>query len=176
VGNAETTPEGTLCEFHNMVLPDSGRNKLFLGWKVGQCSSIRFMMHVTFQTPFPIASHSFRFTTYAYCSEPWQYHLPKLPTAAALVRDQVMWDLCWTKWHWGRLFFEYFGYPCQFSFHRLLNTHHISSGASTVADIVADVSSELTREWSDPTCRNLPWFFFHCKSTHNKVHWQNSSC
>jgi hypothetical protein len=37
---------------------------------------------------------------------------------------------------------------------------------------------DLTREWSDPTCRNLPWFFFfcHCKSTHNKIHCQNSSC
>jgi hypothetical protein len=36
---------------------------------------------------------------------------------------------------------------------------------------------ELTREWSGPTCRNLPWFFFfHCKSTHNKIHPQNSSC
>jgi hypothetical protein len=25
-----------------------------------------------------------------------------LPTAAARVRSQVMWDLCWTKWDWGR--------------------------------------------------------------------------
>jgi hypothetical protein len=37
-------------------------------------------------------------------------------------------------------------------------------------------SIHLTREWSDPTCRNLPWFFFHCKSTHNKTHCQNFSC
>jgi hypothetical protein len=34
----------------------------------------------------------------------------------------------------------------------------------------------LTSEWSDPTCRNLPWFSFHCKSTHNKIHCQNFSC
>jgi hypothetical protein len=34
----------------------------------------------------------------------------------------------------------------------------------------------LTREWSDPTCRNLPWFFVHCKSTHNKIHCQSFSC
>jgi hypothetical protein len=27
------------------------------------------------------------------------------------------------------LFSEYFGFPCQFSFHRLLHTHHLSSGA-----------------------------------------------
>jgi hypothetical protein len=33
-----------------------------------------------------------------------------------------------------------------------------------------------TWEWSDPTCRKLPWFFLHCKSTHNKIHCQNSSC
>jgi hypothetical protein len=26
----------------------------------------------------------------------------RLPTAAARVRAQVMWDLWWTKWHWGR--------------------------------------------------------------------------
>jgi hypothetical protein len=25
-----------------------------------------------------------------------------LPTASARVRSQVMWDLWWTKWHWGR--------------------------------------------------------------------------
>jgi hypothetical protein len=34
----------------------------------------------------------------------------------------------------------------------------------------------LTREWSDPTCRNLPWFFFQCNSTCDKIHCQNSSC
>jgi hypothetical protein len=25
----------------------------------------------------------------------------RLSTAAACVRGQVMWDLWWTKWHWG---------------------------------------------------------------------------
>jgi hypothetical protein len=25
-----------------------------------------------------------------------------------------MWDLWWTKWHWGRFFPEYFGFPCQY--------------------------------------------------------------
>jgi hypothetical protein len=33
---------------------------------------------------------------------------------------QVMWDLWWT-----RFFFEYFGFPCQFSFHRLLYIYHL---------------------------------------------------
>jgi hypothetical protein len=32
-----------------------------------------------------------------------------------------------------QVFSEYFGFPCQFSFHRLLNIHHhLSSGAGTV--------------------------------------------
>jgi hypothetical protein len=46
---------------------------------------------------------------------------------------QVMWDL-WTKWHWGRFFSEYFGFPYQSSFHRLLHNHHhhLSSGAGTI--------------------------------------------
>jgi hypothetical protein len=26
----------------------------------------------------------------------------RLPTAAARVPSQVMWDLWWTKWYWGR--------------------------------------------------------------------------
>jgi hypothetical protein len=32
--------------------------------------------------------------------------------------------------NWGlkKVFSEYFGFPCQFSFHRLLQTHHLSSG------------------------------------------------
>jgi hypothetical protein len=27
----------------------------------------------------------------------------------------------------GQVFSDYFGFPCQFSFHRLLHTHHVSS-------------------------------------------------
>jgi hypothetical protein len=42
------------------------------------------------------------------------------PTADARVRSrgQSMWDLWWTKWHWDRLFSEYFGFPLSVSFHR----------------------------------------------------------
>jgi hypothetical protein len=41
---------------------------------------------------------------------------------------------------------EYFGFPCQFSFHRLLHIHdhHVSSGAGTIGQIVADVLSGLS--------------------------------
>jgi hypothetical protein len=45
----------------------------------------------------------------------------------------------------GQFLSEYFGFPCQFSFHRLLHTHHhLSSGAGTVGQIVADVPSGLS--------------------------------
>jgi hypothetical protein len=44
----------------------------------------------------------------------------------------VMWDLWWTKWRWGS-FSEYFGFPCQSSFHQFLHNHdHLSSGAGTI--------------------------------------------
>jgi hypothetical protein len=39
---------------------------------------------------------------------------------------------------------EYFGFPCQFSFHRLLHIHHLSSGAGTIGQLVADVPSGLS--------------------------------
>jgi hypothetical protein len=45
----------------------------------------------------------------------------------------------------GQVFSEYFGFPCQFSFHRLLHTHHhLSSGAGTIGQQVADVPSGLS--------------------------------
>jgi hypothetical protein len=64
-----------------------------------------------------------------------------LHTAAPGVPRQVMWDLWWTKWHRGRFFFfEYLGFPCQFSFHRLLHIYyHLSCGVGTTDQLVADV-------------------------------------
>jgi hypothetical protein len=61
----------------------------------------------------------------------------RLPTAAARGSSpgQVMWDLWWTKWHWCR---------CQFAFQRLHHTHHLSSGAGTIAQTVAAVPSGLS--------------------------------
>jgi hypothetical protein len=44
----------------------------------------------------------------------------------------------------GQVFSEYFGFPCQSSFHRLLHTHHLSSGAGTIDQLVADVPSGLS--------------------------------
>jgi hypothetical protein len=45
----------------------------------------------------------------------------------------------------GQVFSEYFGFLGQFSFHRLLHTHHHpSSGAGTIRQLVADVRSGLS--------------------------------
>jgi hypothetical protein len=41
----------------------------------------------------------------------------------------------------GQVFTEYFGFPCQFSFHI---HHHLSSGAGTIGQLVADVPSVLS--------------------------------
>jgi hypothetical protein len=45
----------------------------------------------------------------------------------------------------GLVFSEYFGFPYQFSFHRLLHIHHyhLSSGIGTIGQLVADVLSGL---------------------------------
>jgi hypothetical protein len=45
----------------------------------------------------------------------------------------------------GQVFSEYFGIPCQVSFHQLLHIHHhLSSGAVTTGQTVADVPSGLS--------------------------------
>jgi hypothetical protein len=58
-----------------------------------------------------------------------------LPTAAARVQTWV-WScgiLWWTKVALGQVFSEYFGFPCQSSFHPFLHNHnHLSSGAGTI--------------------------------------------
>jgi hypothetical protein len=43
-----------------------------------------------------------------------------------------------------QVFSEYFGFSCQFSFHRLLHTHHLPSGAGTISQLLADVPSGLS--------------------------------
>jgi hypothetical protein len=52
---------------------------------------------------------------------------------------QVMWDLWWTKRHWGR-----FRFLCQFSLHRVLRSHHPSSGADAMCQTVGVVPSVLS--------------------------------
>jgi hypothetical protein len=43
-----------------------------------------------------------------------------------------------------QVFSEYFGFPRQFSFHRQLHTHHLSSGTGTIGQLVADVPRGLS--------------------------------
>jgi hypothetical protein len=59
----------------------------------------------------------------------------------ALVRICV---ICGVQNITGQFFSEYFDFPCQVSFHRLLHTHHLSSGAGTIGQIVADIPSRLS--------------------------------
>jgi hypothetical protein len=44
----------------------------------------------------------------------------------------------------AQVFSEYFGFTCQFSLDRLLHIHHLSSGAGTIGQTVADVPSRLS--------------------------------
>jgi hypothetical protein len=46
-----------------------------------------------------------------------------------------MWGLWWTKRHWGKVFSEYFGFPCQ-SFHRFL---HFLTGAEKHAVCLVNI-------------------------------------
>jgi hypothetical protein len=53
----------------------------------------------------------------------------------------------------GWVFSEYFGFPCQLSFHRLFHIHHhLSSGAGTIGQSAANVPSGLSHT---PTPRNF---------------------
>jgi hypothetical protein len=44
----------------------------------------------------------------------------------------------------GQVFLRVLRFPCQFLFHRLLHTHHPSSGVGTIGQLVADVPIGLT--------------------------------
>jgi hypothetical protein len=76
-----------------------------------------------------------------------------LRTAATRVRGQVMWDLWWTKWHW-RFSPNTTASPAWFSFHQLLHIHHLSSGAGTIGQLLADVPNltqpqeTILKNWS----------------------------
>jgi hypothetical protein len=69
----------------------------------------------------------------------------RLPTPAARVRAQVKsCGICGGESDTGAVFVsEYFGFLSQFSLHRLLHTH-LSSGAGTIGQLVADVPSGLS--------------------------------
>jgi hypothetical protein len=56
---------------------------------------------------------------------------------------QVMWD-CGTQSCTGARFLRVLRFPLHFSFHRLLHTHHLSSGADSIGQLVAGVPSGLS--------------------------------
>jgi hypothetical protein len=65
----------------------------------------------------------------------------------------------------GQVFPEYFGFPCQLSFHKLLHTHHLSSGADKMGQLVADVPSGLiltppqeTKQLTNYLCASMAWY------------------
>jgi hypothetical protein len=63
-----------------------------------------------------------------------------LPTAAVRGSNPglVMWDFVVDKVALGQVFSEYFGLPCQSSFHQLLHSHpHVSSGFVQQAEVAA---------------------------------------
>jgi hypothetical protein len=53
----------------------------------------------------------------------------------------------------GQVLSEYFGSPCQFSFHLLLQSHHILSGAGRIGQLVAGAPSGLSL--TPPPKKNL---------------------
>jgi hypothetical protein len=46
----------------------------------------------------------------------------------------------------GQVFSKYFGFPCHFSFHRLLHIHHhhLSFGAGAIGQLVAVIPNGLS--------------------------------
>jgi hypothetical protein len=68
----------------------------------------------------------------------------------------------------GQVFYEYLDFPCQFSFRRLLHTHHLSSGGGTIGQLVADVPSGLSLTPPQETIKNFSSsfaFFIYVFST-----------
>jgi hypothetical protein len=59
-----------------------------------------------------------------------------------------------------QVFSEYFGFPCQFSFHQLLLTH-LSSGARTIDHLVADVPSGLSLTPPHEMNKEIKYFYVH---------------
>jgi hypothetical protein len=69
----------------------------------------------------------------------------RLPTAAVRVRSKVNHvGFVEDKVALGQVLSEYLGFCCQFSFHPLLHTHYLSSGAGTIGQLLADVPSGLS--------------------------------
>jgi hypothetical protein len=51
----------------------------------------------------------------------------------------------------GHVFSEYFGFPCQLSFHRLLHIHHLLLVVGKIGQVMAEVPSRLSLTPSQET-------------------------
>jgi hypothetical protein len=63
----------------------------------------------------------------------------------------------------GQVFSEYFGFPCQSSFHQMLHNHHLSSGAGTIGQTVADVPSGISLTPPRETKKKLVTWLFNAE-------------
>jgi hypothetical protein len=103
------------------------------------------------------ATNNQRYTTLAVGSDIAQVISHRLPTAVA--RFQAQFRSCGICA--GQSGTEYFGFPCRFSFDRLLHIHHhhhyhhLSSGACTIGQLVADVRSGLSLTPAQETKKKL---------------------
>jgi hypothetical protein len=69
----------------------------------------------------------------------------RLPTTAARVEPRSgHMGFVVDKVALGQIFSQYFRFPCQFSFHQFLHTHHLPSGAATTGQLVEGVPSGLS--------------------------------
>jgi hypothetical protein len=67
----------------------------------------------------------------------------------------------------GQIFSEYFGFPYQSLFHQVLHTHrHISSGAGTMGQLVADVPSGLSLPLPKEAKRKKKLLNLNCSSSY----------
>jgi hypothetical protein len=78
------------------------------------------------------------------CFEVYETMLYRSHSAAQTVRHKAHVGFVMEKVALGQVCSEYFGFPCQFSFHQLLHTHHLSSWAGTTGQLVPDVPSGLS--------------------------------
>jgi hypothetical protein len=74
----------------------------------------------------------------------------------------------------GQVFSEYFGFPCKFSFQRLLHIHHhLSSDAGIIGQIVTDVPSGLSLTTHEEIKKKSKRKKFWWKSQKERDHWED---
>jgi hypothetical protein len=73
-------------------------------------------------------------------------------------RGQVMWNLSWTKWHWDRVFSEFFDFPLSISFHRCSAQSCIIGGMKKCRKVAAVQRHSVTPSiWTATQISRLPF-------------------